>query len=263
MNYVVPGKPRGFTSGKSEAFTLIELLVVIAIIAILAAILFPVFTKAREKARQTACLSNNRQMGTALLLYCQDYDETLPPRVNRIAGVYYEALSWRRLLHPYVKNEQVFGCPSNPFSDRRARDSTDADLTLAGLPLTSPRFPISYAINGQDGVPTPMRRSDQAAYSQAELPRPAETLMIGEYTRDNTEMHLGRIALDNSGSKQMYSGHSGFANYVFADGHTKALKPTATCGPNNSNNMWYVSTNPTACPTDLLDNLRLVEAFYR
>jgi prepilin-type N-terminal cleavage/methylation domain-containing protein/prepilin-type processing-associated H-X9-DG protein len=84
-----------------RGFTLIELLVVIAIIAILAAILFPVFARAREKARMTACLSNQKQIGLAQLMYAQDYDETLTGRVM-----------WAVRLQPYVKNLQLFNCPS-------------------------------------------------------------------------------------------------------------------------------------------------------
>ncbi len=77
------GELPAFTRSESPAFTLIDLLVVIAIIAILAAILFPVFAQAREKARQTVCLSNERQLGLALLQYAQDYDETLPSGLDR------------------------------------------------------------------------------------------------------------------------------------------------------------------------------------
>ncbi len=95
-----------------KGFTLIELLVVIAIIAILAAILFPVFARAREKARQTSCLSNAKQIILAVMQYTQDYDECFPfytnpqnPTTNR---------SWWQVLDPYVMNLQVFRCPSSP-----------------------------------------------------------------------------------------------------------------------------------------------------
>jgi prepilin-type N-terminal cleavage/methylation domain-containing protein len=100
-------------------FTLIELLVVIAIIAVLAAILFPVFAQAREKARQTTCLSNLKQQGSAVMMYSQDYDETAPlffadhrpyekSNPPTWGGVYY----WYLLIMPYAKNIAIFRCPS-------------------------------------------------------------------------------------------------------------------------------------------------------
>src|SRR6266568_5412057 len=106
---------------KRLGFTLIELLVVIAIIAILAAILFPVFAKARDKGRQAVCLSNLRQIGTALVMYSQDYDETHPgvwfgpPSLQSWsqpsnATLFYK---WMDAVYPYVKNEQIFNCPSD------------------------------------------------------------------------------------------------------------------------------------------------------
>src|SRR5580693_3758166 len=90
-------------------FTLIELLVVIAVIAILAAILFPVFAQAREKARQTACLSNMRQMGLAVQMYTQDFDECLPLAASATDTGF---LNWHHFVNPYVKNQQVWVCPS-------------------------------------------------------------------------------------------------------------------------------------------------------
>src|SRR6476661_7679135 len=107
-----------------KAFTLIELLVVIAIIAILAAILFPVFARAREKARQTQCTSNLKQLGLSILQYTQDYDEVFPygvsgPGANRVYG-------WAGPIYNYVKSTDVYRCPD--------------DTTAA----TSPSVPVSY-----------------------------------------------------------------------------------------------------------------------
>src|SRR5438046_5461859 len=105
------GTPVFHLRTRKRGFTLIELLVVIAIIAILAAILFPVFAQAREKARQTACLSNHRQVGTAAMMYAQDWDEKwVPYSVGDGANQHL----WPALLQPYIKNTRVFIEPSNP-----------------------------------------------------------------------------------------------------------------------------------------------------
>src|SRR6266700_7444721 len=96
-----------FAGIRARGFTLIELLVVIAIIAILAAILFPVFAQAREKARQTTCVSNTRQMALAVLQYLQDYDETFPRDSNDGQKTF-----WMDYVQPYVKNTAIWICPS-------------------------------------------------------------------------------------------------------------------------------------------------------
>src|SRR4051794_37703017 len=105
-----------------KAFTLIELLVVIAVIAILAALLFPVFSQARERARMTACVSNMRQIGSALMMYAQDYDETFPyirfhcPSSGSCADRGQHTYVWRNAIKPYLKSIDVLACPSNPYS---------------------------------------------------------------------------------------------------------------------------------------------------
>src|SRR5438067_850485 len=97
---------------KRTGFTLIELLVVIAISAILAAILFPVFAQAREKARQATCLSNTKQIGLGLSMYVQDYDESFPNVWFNYSAIGGPAYLWVRVLMPYVKNTGVWACPS-------------------------------------------------------------------------------------------------------------------------------------------------------
>jgi prepilin-type N-terminal cleavage/methylation domain-containing protein/prepilin-type processing-associated H-X9-DG protein len=189
-----------------RGFTLIELLVVIAIIAILAAILFPVFAKAREKARQSSCLSNVKQLGLAALQYAQDYDEILP-RVNiKVGDIYY---GWQSLIYPYVKNAQVFICPSRPT------------IKWQGPDIANNHYPSGYGYFG----PNPPNPS-LSVMALAAVQAPSNCVMFadspsnGWYVIDGTE-----DVSDNGGSPEPR--HNEGANFCFVDGHAKWLQKTA------------------------------------
>src|SRR5581483_8691984 len=113
---------------RKYGFTLIELLVVIAIIAILAAILFPVFAQAREKARATTCLSNMKQVMLGELMYAQDYDESH----SWTWGWDPTWVPWHQQINPYIKNQQLWKCPSDPWD----RGQDGADNTKKAVPVT-------------------------------------------------------------------------------------------------------------------------------
>lgn len=146
------------TRGRTGAFTLIELLVVIAIIAILAAILFPVFAQARESARQTTCLSNHKQLTLSALMYSQDYDErwvivggaeepfTTLEGVKDSAGHPYNG--WALLLQPYIKNRGIFLCPSMPPNF----EGNGACAKFNGKPITS-HYSYNYLLGSDDSYP--------------------------------------------------------------------------------------------------------------
>jgi prepilin-type N-terminal cleavage/methylation domain-containing protein len=175
---------------RQRAFTLIELLVVIAIIAILAAILFPVFAQARERARMSACVSNMRQIGTALMMYAGDYDETLPYIRFHGAGACgtgQRCYVWKNAIRPYLKSLEVLACPSNPYGRPTAgltADPSKPGTNSEGWEMEPERrMPISYAMNScaATWIPaddTANRPGPPTRLSQ--LVRPTETFMIGE-----------------------------------------------------------------------------------
>lgn len=148
------------------AFTLIELLVVMAIIAVLAAILFPVFAQAREKARMSACLSNGRQLGIAVHLYAQDYDETFNPAANYGVPTADPLRVWPPMVQPYVKNTGVFLCSSAPGS------AYTADWNGRGL--------SSIGINQLFGFDPSGAEAPASVTSEAVLDEPARTVMFGD-----------------------------------------------------------------------------------
>jgi len=193
-----------------KAFTLIELLVVIAIIAILAAILFPVFAQARESARKISCLSNAKQLGTGIMMYVQDYDEMYPCNnwdtpplgitdTDSHDPKYPAAITWMWKVMPYVKNRQILVCPSDPDPKNGWSGYDNANPATCddawGIPT-----PISYAAN-QEIFGYGGSKGKSACFSDdisdwgmepkgmASVPSPASTYMVADYGRETLESY--------------------------------------------------------------------------
>ncbi len=220
-----------------RGFTLIELLVVIAIIAILAAILFPVFSRAREKARQASCTSNLKQIGLAVEMYAQDYDEALPRAAYDLSmdgtigiGDY----TWRVAILPYVRNVQLFACPSD--KQYAEFDGDIPDIRDMGRPQSNYET-AGYAYNTihwNSGPPHPPE-----GRALAEIMLPSQTIIccdnVGGFVLgihpDNAH---GYVRNDRGGTR-----HNGGGCYAFADGHVKWLKPDSIpCDPSTGECLW-------------------------
>jgi prepilin-type N-terminal cleavage/methylation domain-containing protein/prepilin-type processing-associated H-X9-DG protein len=194
---------------KHRGFTLIELLVVIAIIAILAAILFPVFAKAREKARQAACASNEKQLGIALLQYVQDYDESYA-----IGNTSQRGIGWAGDLYPYVKSTGVFTCPS----DTTVPDTNNSPTVIS--------YAFSQSTNwSAPGCTTPITLSAFTA--------PAVTISILEVT--NSEWYESVDAPCNHATSYCY------VCSPTANGFPQANANIYGCNPNDGNPVQYAT----------------------
>jgi len=222
---------------KARGFTLIELLVVIAIIAILAAILFPVFARARAKARQASCQSNLKQIGLAAAMYAQDYDGKYASCHCGYAmdkwGNGPGAIWWNGLLMPYCKNYQVMACPS--MSNPRFYGETE---TFVGGPSDEGdyRFHAGYGMNWYYPGPEARDRGWWISLSEEDVNRPAEKIYIGEGNNvvmgPNPSIGLTYatwIANVQANPLSYTYGvirHNDGMNLLFVDGHVKWAKLT-------------------------------------
>jgi prepilin-type N-terminal cleavage/methylation domain-containing protein/prepilin-type processing-associated H-X9-DG protein len=220
-----------------RGFTLIELLVVIAIIAILAAILFPVFAKAREKARLTSCLSNMKQVGLASMMYAQDYDETLArhglmtgtqqgwccvPNFADPAQINSGNDAWIVLLVPYVKNAAVWQCPS--------AIGGAATNTVNGIPSASNYVISGMAVNKKlAAIPEPSRSVycvEWASCDTGAVTRPLTGPLWAPGTAGLPYNDVPSYWGANHGGVAGPTLEDGLYNVLYCDGHAKVAKPT-------------------------------------
>lgn len=218
-----------------KAFTLIELLVVIAIIAILAAILFPVFAQARETARKAACQSNLKQIGSAWIMYAQDYDETTNNNTWN-GGGFWENQIFQQRLQPYIKNYQAFRCPSDalPWS---ANDMQDNFPSGPFTPLVG-----SYA------------HASWGVWSLASIQAPADFFVVWDASRSGGQGNNIWIGAETVTGAFQWGRPYGFSarhqnqiNMVFGDGHVKTLRCAQVFPCNNRG--WRLDNQPQANPT--------------
>ncbi len=277
----------------STGFTLIELLVVIAIISILAAILFPVFAAAREKARESSCASNLKQLGIAIIQYTQDNDEFFPPAANNINNADYTGgspanITWEIATAPYFNTLNILTCPDDSKANQSAWEGYSDSYSINGS--TFCHYGGGYSgcyCNGVACVEGNQAFAGTTEYSttNAKIGQPANTILlaevwskfvnqvdgngkwthfgawnaIGSYNNYNWNMPddlPSGIATDAGGTyPQIPNGavctHAdGHSNFLFCDGHVKAMFPGAT------NPSLFQNTGTWPSSTDMWDSTR-------
>jgi prepilin-type N-terminal cleavage/methylation domain-containing protein/prepilin-type processing-associated H-X9-DG protein len=260
--------------GRLAGFTLIELLVVIAIISILAAILFPVFAKAREKARQSQCSSNMKQIALAIMQYAQDNDEAMPSASYSNITACWTNYSWRFAIYNYLKSSQVFNCPSKTNTQLDWLSTSDCTNKMYGLTGLGTDYVANANLardggksysgfctgdckNAGDGAIGFLMSSPNNPWSQinssfnqvSQIVQPAECIAIFE---EVPQIQGDYLDISNSGYKgRLYAGHTTMTNYAFCDGHVKTLRPNQTLcvadGGSTNVNYW---TKDTYCFSD-------------
>ena len=249
-----------------HAFTLIELLVVIAVISLLAAILFPTFALVRDKARQTSCANNLKQIGLGLVQYMQDFDERTPAMEN-VGG---NSAGWVGRMMPYIKSTQVFLCPSEALKTSGLGNTNVNGTNFANYPLS---YAYNQAVRGPAVAPSAKDGITLSAFTG-----PAQTVMIFEIDSTGTSARAVPMLAPDEISSWGHSGTAGGgysaamgvmdnavgygtfdpgdlrhkggegANYVFVDGHVKFMKAAnVSCGstPNNAAAAQY--SGPGTC----------------
>ncbi len=226
------------SSQSRKGFTLIELLVVIAIIAILAAILFPVFQKVRENARRASCQSDLKQLGLAIIQYQQDADEIFPS-----SNGFNAFGNWAQQVYPYAKSTGVYTCPDS--TDGAAFNGGNGTVMMPS-PAGAQKIPVSYGFSNFIGTSAGQDNTPGNPKALAYLAEPAIKIMVSERVAGAVNQD-GMGWRDWDGTDGNYSFYSeGRANHtkmwdcLFADGHVKSLRPAVTAGDPTTGapNMW-------------------------
>ncbi len=244
---------------KKTGFTLIELLVVIAIIAILAAILFPVFARARENARRSSCMSNLKQIGIGMMQYTQDYDERVLPLYlnyqhtlpNGTVSTPGDSALWPTIVQPYIKSVQVFNCPSEGLENYKWGGDTTGGVTYS----YNYRAPSNPPCTANCGVRMGMTSTaDLTSAKLAAIEDPAGTIALTDARYYAMWLHEVPLVneqnvVDGSSCSNTHmpncviARHLGSVNSLFVDGHVKSMQWKTILAGSNYVKYWTTSSD--------------------